>query len=54
MNRDYLSSIVGTITPIVAVVTSLQEQIEFWLRISGLIVGLIVGLLGIWNHFRKL
>jgi hypothetical protein len=54
MNKDYLSSIAGTVTPILAVITSLQEQIEFWLRVSGLIVGLLVGLLSLWHHIRKL
>ena len=54
MTRDYLSGIVGFATPMIAVVTSFQEQIEFWLRISGLVVGLLVGLLSLWHHISKL
>jgi hypothetical protein len=54
MNRDYLGSVIGTVTPLLAVVTSFQEQIEYWLRISGLVVGLIVGLIGLYHQIKKL
>jgi len=36
------------------VITSLQEQVEYGLRISGLVVGLVVGLLSLWQILRKL
>lgn len=54
MTRDYFHTIAGVVTPLVAVVTSMQEQIEYWLRVSGLLVGLFVGLLSLWHHIRKL
>jgi len=53
MNKDFFHSAVGTLTPLVAVITSLQENIEFWLRISGLVVGLIVGLASLWRIITK-
>jgi hypothetical protein len=54
MNKDFIHSTIGTLAPLIGVVTSFQEQIEYWLRISGLVVGLIVGLLSLWHHMRKL
>lgn len=32
----------------------MQEQLEYGLRISGLVVGLIVGLLSLWQILKKL
>jgi hypothetical protein len=53
MNKDFFHSTIGTLTPLVAVITSLQENIEYSLRISGLIVGLIVGLASLWRIITK-
>jgi hypothetical protein len=53
MNRDYLGGMVGTFTPIAAVAASTLEQIEVWLRIGGLIVGLIVGLISLYHQLKK-
>lgn len=54
MNKEFLHSAIGTFVPILGVITSLQEQIEYWLRVSGLVVGLIVGLLSLWQIIKKL
>jgi hypothetical protein len=54
MNKDIYHSAIGTITPMLGVVTSLQENIEYSLRISGLVVGLIVGLLSLWKILLSL
>ena len=54
MNKEVFHSVVGTFAPILGVITSLQEQIEYGLRVSGLVVGLIVGLLSLWQILRKL
>ena len=54
MNKELFHSVIGTFAPILGVITSLQEQIEYGLRISGLVVGLIVGLLSLWQIIRKL
>jgi hypothetical protein len=49
MNRELFHSVVGTFAPILGVLTSLQEQIEYGLRISGLVVGLLAGLISLWQ-----
>ena len=54
VTRDIFHSIAGTFAPILGVITSLQEQLEYGLRISGLVVGLIVGLLSLWQILKKL
>jgi len=54
VNREIFHSVVGTFAPILGVITSLQEQVEYGLRISGLVVGLVVGLLSLWQILRKL
>ena len=51
-----LKGIVGTASPVLGVVTSFQEQIEWHLRIASLLVGLTVGVLsviGMWRKLRK-
>jgi hypothetical protein len=53
MNKDIYHSAIGIITPMLGVVTSLQENIEYSLRISGLIVGLIVGLASLYRILKK-
>jgi hypothetical protein len=45
---------VGTTTPVLGVITSMQEQIEWGLRVASLVVGLLVGLLSIVSIVRKL
>jgi len=52
--KDIGHSTIGTIAPLLGVITSLQEQVEYGLRISGLLVGLIVGLLSLWQIIKKL
>ena len=49
-----LKGIVGTASPVLGVVTSFQEQIEWHLRIASLLVGLAVGLLSLIGLWRKL
>ena len=51
-----LKGIVGTASPVLGVVTSLPEQVEWHLRIASLCVGLLVGVLsviGMWRKLRK-
>lgn len=58
MRADYdvmVKGIVGTASPVLGVLTSLQEQIEWSLRIASLLVGLAVGvlsLIGLWRRLR--
>jgi len=49
-----LKGIIGTASPVLGVITSFQEQIEWHLRILSLIVGLAVGLLSLVAMIRKL
>jgi uncharacterized BrkB/YihY/UPF0761 family membrane protein len=52
---DYvLKAIVGIASPVLGVITSLQEQIEWTLRVSSLVVGLLVGLMSLVGMIRKL
>jgi hypothetical protein len=47
-------AIVGIASPVVGVVTSFQEQIEWHLRIASLLVGLAVGILSLVAMARKM
>lgn len=49
-----LKGIVGTASPVLGVITSLQEQIEWHLRVSSLVVGLLVGILSLVGMWKKL
>ena len=52
---DYVSkAIVGIASPVVGVITSFQEQIEWHLRIASLVVGLAVGIMSLVSMARKL
>ena len=51
-----MKAVVGTASPVLGVITSFQEQVEWHLRIASLLVGLLVGLLsviGMWRKLRK-
>lgn len=52
---DYISkAIVGIASPIIGVITSFQEQIEWHLRVASLLVGLAVGIMSLVAMTRKL
>ena len=46
-------AIVGIASPVLGVITSFQEQIEWHLRIASLLVGLAVGVLSLMAMVRK-
>ena len=55
LDLDYVSkAIVGTVSPVLGVITSYQEQIEWHLRLASLIVGLAVGIMSLVAMVRKL
>lgn len=55
IDLDYFSkAIVGIASPVLGVITSLQEQIEWTLRVSSLVVGLLVGLISLVSMVKKL
>jgi hypothetical protein len=52
---DYVSkAFFGMASPLVGLVTSYQEQIEWHLRIASLLVGLLVGVLSLVSMVRKM
>jgi hypothetical protein len=52
---DYVSkAIVGIASPVLGVITSYQEQIEWHLRVASLCVGLAVGIMSLVAMARKL
>ena len=52
---DYVcKAIVGIASPLVGVITSLQEQIEWTLRVSSLVVGMLVGVMSLVSMVKKL
>ena len=54
IDLDYTSkAIVGIASPVVGVITSFQEQIEWHLRIASLVVGLAVGMMSLAAMVRK-
>jgi hypothetical protein len=54
IDLDYVSkAIVGIASPVVGVITSFQEQVEWHLRIASLLVGLAVGLMSLAAMVRK-
>jgi hypothetical protein len=51
---DYVSkAIVGIASPVLGVITSFQEQIEWHLRVASLCVGLAVGVMSLVAMVRK-
>ncbi len=52
---DYTcKAIVGIASPVVGVITSFQEQVEWHLRIASLVVGLTVGVMSLVAMVRKM
>jgi hypothetical protein len=52
---DYVSkAFLGMASPLLGLVTSYQEQIEWHLRVGSLLVGLAVGVLSLVGMVRKM
>jgi hypothetical protein len=51
--RDALHGIVGSVVPVLGLVTSLQEQVEWGMRVTSLGIGIIVGLISAWQLLKK-
>jgi hypothetical protein len=49
-----MKAVVGTASPVLGVITSFQEQIEWHLRVASLCVGLAVGIMSLVAMARKL
>jgi hypothetical protein len=48
------NSVTGSFAPTLGVVVSFQEQLDAHLRTASLALGLVVGLLSLYNLIRKL
>ena len=49
-----MKAIVGIASPVVGVITSYQEQLEWHLRVASLVVGLAVGVMSLVSMAKKL
>lgn len=55
IDLDYVSkAVAGIASPVVGVITSLQEQIEWHLRVASLSVGLLVGIMSLVSMVKKM
>jgi hypothetical protein len=55
IDLDYtLKAIVGIASPVVGVITSYQEQLEWHLRVASLCVGLLVGVMSLVSMVKKM
>ena len=55
IDTDYVSkAILGMTSPLLGLVTSYQEQIEWHLRAASLLVGLAVGIMSLVAMVRKM
>jgi hypothetical protein len=52
-SRDALHGIVGSVVPVLGLVTSMQEQVEWGMRVTSLGIGIIVGLISAWQLLKK-
>ena len=48
-----LDSLVGMAAPMLGLITSMQEQFEYWLRVGSLIVGITVGIASLYRLVKK-
>lgn len=48
-----LDSPICSIAPWIGVITSLQEQVEYSIRVSSITIGLLIGLVHLWRLFFK-
>ncbi len=48
-----IDSLVGMTAPMLGLITSMQEQFEYWLRVGSLIVGISVGLVSLYRVIKK-
>lgn len=50
---DMLKGLIGVGSTMLGIVTSNLDQIEAWLRITSLLVGITVGIATIWSLTRR-
>ena len=52
--RDSFYAICGTTAPLIAVVTSYQEQVEYNMRIASMVIGMLASVIYIISIIRKM
>ena len=53
INTRIFDSLIGMAAPVIGLVTSMQEQFEYWLRVGSLVVGIAVGLASLYRILKK-
>ena len=53
INPRFIDSLVGMAAPTLGLITSMQEQFEYWLRVGSLVVGIAVGLASLYRLLSK-
>ncbi len=53
INTRIFDSLIGMAAPVIGLITSMQEQFEYWLRVGSLIVGITVGLASLYRILKK-
>ena len=51
--KNAMHGVFGTIMPALGLLTSMQEQLEYGLRITSLVIGIFVGILSLTKLFKK-
>ena len=55
IDTDFIAkAFLGIASPVLGVVTSYQEQIEWSLRVTSLVVGLLVGIMSLVSMVKKM
>jgi len=50
---NLINGAVGTVASLLGVISTCQEQLEFSVRITGGLIGILVGLITLYNFIRK-
>lgn len=53
VNNRFIDNIVGPTAPILGVVTSFQENIEYGLRVFSLVIGILIGLIHLYRALKR-
>lgn len=53
-NASMLRGFTGVVAPILAIVTSFQTELEWWLRVTALVAGICVSLLSVVSLIKNL
>ena len=53
INPRIIDSLIGMAAPTLGLITSMQEQFDYWLRVGSLVVGIAVGLASLYRLLSK-